>query len=156
MWSVIICKAAHHRKQEAVTCSLGELTSRRLMRNKLFFLLLQKNLTSVFSCPLASILARNVSTRSCPPRTSPPSDLEEEDEGGNDRGCVALHYIILAEEFQPWNLVNFLFCDHFEPSVLFFNLMCMIICVCCVCLAGSVKRGGWSWWRRKRADDTLM
>nr|XP_046253417.1 pleckstrin homology domain-containing family G member 5 isoform X2 [Scatophagus argus] len=36
--------------------------------------------------PQASILARNVSTRSCPPRTSPPSDLEEEDEGGNDRG----------------------------------------------------------------------
>uniref|UniRef100_A0A6Q2X070 Pleckstrin homology domain containing, family G (with RhoGef domain) member 5b n=1 Tax=Esox lucius TaxID=8010 RepID=A0A6Q2X070_ESOLU len=36
--------------------------------------------------PQGSILARNVSTRSCPPRTSPPSDLEEEDEGGNDRG----------------------------------------------------------------------
>uniref|UniRef100_A0A671TZZ1 Pleckstrin homology and RhoGEF domain containing G5 n=1 Tax=Sparus aurata TaxID=8175 RepID=A0A671TZZ1_SPAAU len=36
--------------------------------------------------PQASILARNVSTRSCPPRTSPPSDLEEEDEGSNDRG----------------------------------------------------------------------
>ncbi|XP_077168875.1 pleckstrin homology domain-containing family G member 5 isoform X3 [Paroedura picta] len=28
-----------------------------------------------------SILARNVSTRSCPPRTSPASDVEEEDEG---------------------------------------------------------------------------
>ncbi|KAL1020592.1 hypothetical protein UPYG_G00002150 [Umbra pygmaea] len=28
--------------------------------------------------PQGSILARNVSTRSCPPRTSPPSDLEEE------------------------------------------------------------------------------
>ncbi|KAA8591432.1 hypothetical protein FQN60_002375, partial [Etheostoma spectabile] len=38
--------------------------------------------------PQASILARNVSTRSCPPRTSPPSDLEEEDEGSNDRGEV--------------------------------------------------------------------
>ncbi|XP_023812651.1 pleckstrin homology domain-containing family G member 5 isoform X3 [Oryzias latipes] len=36
--------------------------------------------------PQASILARNVSTRSCPPRTSPPSDLEEEDEGSNDHG----------------------------------------------------------------------
>ncbi|KAJ8016940.1 hypothetical protein DPEC_G00012570 [Dallia pectoralis] len=36
--------------------------------------------------PQGSILARNVSTRSCPTRTSPPSDLEEEDEGGNDRG----------------------------------------------------------------------
>ncbi|XP_026224049.1 pleckstrin homology domain-containing family G member 5 isoform X2 [Anabas testudineus] len=36
--------------------------------------------------PQASILARNVSTRSCPPRTSPPSDLEEEDEGSTDRG----------------------------------------------------------------------
>ncbi|XP_042347194.1 pleckstrin homology domain-containing family G member 5 isoform X2 [Plectropomus leopardus] len=36
--------------------------------------------------PQTSILARNVSTRSCPPRTSPPSDLEEEDEGSNDRG----------------------------------------------------------------------
>ncbi|XP_061456751.1 pleckstrin homology domain-containing family G member 5 isoform X4 [Rhineura floridana] len=31
--------------------------------------------------PQGSILARNVSTRSCPPRTSPASDLEEEDEG---------------------------------------------------------------------------
>uniref|UniRef100_A0AAY5E9J4 DH domain-containing protein n=1 Tax=Electrophorus electricus TaxID=8005 RepID=A0AAY5E9J4_ELEEL len=31
--------------------------------------------------PQGSILARNVSTRSCPPRTSPPSDLEEEEEG---------------------------------------------------------------------------
>ncbi|XP_034074099.1 pleckstrin homology domain-containing family G member 5 isoform X5 [Gymnodraco acuticeps] len=36
--------------------------------------------------PQASILARNVSTRSCPPRTSPPSDLEEEEDGSNDRG----------------------------------------------------------------------
>ncbi|XP_061694795.1 pleckstrin homology domain-containing family G member 5 isoform X2 [Syngnathoides biaculeatus] len=36
--------------------------------------------------PQASILARNVSTRSCPPRTSAPSDLEEEDEGSSDRG----------------------------------------------------------------------
>ncbi|MBN3317177.1 PKHG5 protein, partial [Atractosteus spatula] len=36
--------------------------------------------------PQGSILARNVSTRSCPSRTSPPSDLEEEDEGGNERG----------------------------------------------------------------------
>uniref|UniRef100_A0A8C7ZFZ9 Pleckstrin homology domain containing, family G (with RhoGef domain) member 5b n=1 Tax=Oryzias sinensis TaxID=183150 RepID=A0A8C7ZFZ9_9TELE len=36
--------------------------------------------------PQASILARNVSTRSCPPRTSPPSDLEEGDEGSNDHG----------------------------------------------------------------------
>ncbi|XP_041801463.1 pleckstrin homology domain-containing family G member 5 isoform X3 [Chelmon rostratus] len=36
--------------------------------------------------PQASILARNVSTRSCPPRTSPPSDLEEEEEGSSDRG----------------------------------------------------------------------
>ncbi|XP_061114394.1 pleckstrin homology domain-containing family G member 5 isoform X1 [Conger conger] len=36
--------------------------------------------------PQGSILARNVSTRSCPPRTSPPSDLEEEDEGGSERG----------------------------------------------------------------------
>ncbi|XP_061758666.1 pleckstrin homology domain-containing family G member 5 isoform X2 [Nerophis ophidion] len=35
--------------------------------------------------PQASILARNVSTRSCPPRTSPPSDLEEEDEGSSER-----------------------------------------------------------------------
>ncbi|XP_063173574.1 pleckstrin homology domain-containing family G member 5 [Candoia aspera] len=30
--------------------------------------------------PPGSILARNISTRSCPPRTSPASDLEEEDE----------------------------------------------------------------------------
>ncbi|KYO17324.1 pleckstrin-like proteiny domain-containing family G member 5 isoform B [Alligator mississippiensis] len=31
--------------------------------------------------PQGSILARNVSTRSCPPRTSPASDVEEDDEG---------------------------------------------------------------------------
>ena len=43
----------------------------------------------------ASILARNVSTRSCPPRTSPPSDLEEEEEGSNDRGCVVLRLVTL-------------------------------------------------------------
>ncbi|KAJ8259484.1 hypothetical protein GJAV_G00169850 [Gymnothorax javanicus] len=36
--------------------------------------------------PQGSILARNVSTRSCPPRTCPPSDLEEEEDGGSDRG----------------------------------------------------------------------
>ncbi|KAM9445307.1 pleckstrin homology domain-containing family G member 5 isoform 2-T3 [Clarias gariepinus] len=36
--------------------------------------------------PQSSILARNVSTRSCPPRTSPPSDLEEEEEGGTEKG----------------------------------------------------------------------
>ncbi|NXF84583.1 PKHG5 protein, partial [Eubucco bourcierii] len=32
--------------------------------------------------PQGSILARNMSTRSCPPRTSPASDLEEEEEEG--------------------------------------------------------------------------
>ncbi|XP_043853457.1 pleckstrin homology domain-containing family G member 5 isoform X2 [Dromiciops gliroides] len=31
--------------------------------------------------PQGSVLARNVSTRSCPPRTSPASDLDEDDEG---------------------------------------------------------------------------
>lgn len=31
-----------------------------------------------------SVLARNVSTRSCPPRTSPAADLEEEEEGCTD------------------------------------------------------------------------
>ncbi|XP_036415065.1 pleckstrin homology domain-containing family G member 5 isoform X2 [Colossoma macropomum] len=36
--------------------------------------------------PQGSILARNVSTRSCPPRTGPPSDLEEAEEGGCDLG----------------------------------------------------------------------
>ncbi|NXK56008.1 PKHG5 protein, partial [Chauna torquata] len=34
--------------------------------------------------PQGSILARNVSTRSCPPRTSPASDVEEDDEGPVD------------------------------------------------------------------------
>ncbi|XP_060749755.1 pleckstrin homology domain-containing family G member 5 isoform X1 [Tachysurus vachellii] len=36
--------------------------------------------------PQSSILARNVSTRSCPPRTSPPSDLDEEEESGTEKG----------------------------------------------------------------------
>ncbi|XP_030078018.1 pleckstrin homology domain-containing family G member 5-like [Microcaecilia unicolor] len=34
--------------------------------------------------PQGSILSRNVSTRSCPPRTSPASDVEEDDEGSMD------------------------------------------------------------------------
>ncbi|KAM5247394.1 pleckstrin homology domain-containing family G member 5 isoform 2-T2 [Ctenodactylus gundi] len=34
--------------------------------------------------PQGSVLARNVSTRSCPPRTSPATDLEEEEEGCPD------------------------------------------------------------------------
>ncbi|XP_051493541.1 LOW QUALITY PROTEIN: pleckstrin homology domain-containing family G member 5 [Apus apus] len=34
--------------------------------------------------PQGSILARNMSTRSCPPRTSPASDMEEEEEGPVD------------------------------------------------------------------------
>ncbi|OPJ85983.1 pleckstrin-like proteiny domain-containing family G member 5 isoform C [Patagioenas fasciata monilis] len=34
--------------------------------------------------PQGSILARNMSTRSCPPRTSPASDMEEEEEGPAD------------------------------------------------------------------------
>ncbi|KAM6191707.1 pleckstrin homology domain-containing family G member 5 [Sarcoramphus papa] len=34
--------------------------------------------------PQGSILARNMSTRSCPPRTSPASDVEEEEEGPAD------------------------------------------------------------------------
>ncbi|XP_037684578.1 pleckstrin homology domain-containing family G member 5 isoform X2 [Choloepus didactylus] len=34
--------------------------------------------------PRGSVLARNVSTRSCPPRTSPVVDLEEEEEGSTD------------------------------------------------------------------------
>ncbi|KAF7696122.1 pleckstrin homology domain-containing family G member 5 isoform X5 [Silurus meridionalis] len=36
--------------------------------------------------PQSSILGRNVSTRSCPPRTSPPSDLDEEEESGTEKG----------------------------------------------------------------------
>uniref|UniRef100_A0A673GFZ9 Pleckstrin homology domain-containing family G member 5-like n=1 Tax=Sinocyclocheilus rhinocerous TaxID=307959 RepID=A0A673GFZ9_9TELE len=38
--------------------------------------------------PQGSILARNVSTRSCPPRTSPPSDLDEDEEGSTERGST--------------------------------------------------------------------
>ncbi|NXA84294.1 PKHG5 protein, partial [Thryothorus ludovicianus] len=34
--------------------------------------------------PQGSILARNMSTRSCPPRTSPASDVEEEEEGPSE------------------------------------------------------------------------
>lgn len=34
--------------------------------------------------PQGSILARNISTRSCPPRTSPASDVEEDDDGSMD------------------------------------------------------------------------
>ncbi|KAF5917393.1 hypothetical protein HPG69_006987 [Diceros bicornis minor] len=34
--------------------------------------------------PQGSVLARNVSTRSCPPRTSPAVDLEEEEESSMD------------------------------------------------------------------------
>uniref|UniRef100_A0A673HCC9 Pleckstrin homology domain-containing family G member 5-like n=1 Tax=Sinocyclocheilus rhinocerous TaxID=307959 RepID=A0A673HCC9_9TELE len=36
--------------------------------------------------PQSSILARNVSTRSCPPRTGPPSDMEDGEDGYSDLG----------------------------------------------------------------------
>nr|XP_009304323.1 pleckstrin homology domain-containing family G member 5 isoform X4 [Danio rerio] len=36
--------------------------------------------------PQGSILARNVSTRSCPPRTGPPSDMEDGEDGCSDLG----------------------------------------------------------------------
>ncbi|XP_028854176.1 pleckstrin homology domain-containing family G member 5 isoform X2 [Denticeps clupeoides] len=36
--------------------------------------------------PQVSILARNVSTRSCPPRTGSPSDMDEGEDWGNDMG----------------------------------------------------------------------
>ncbi|XP_059393178.1 pleckstrin homology domain-containing family G member 5-like isoform X2 [Carassius carassius] len=36
--------------------------------------------------PQSSILARNVSTRSCPPRTGPPSDMEDAEDGYSDLG----------------------------------------------------------------------
>ncbi|XP_063063937.1 pleckstrin homology domain-containing family G member 5 isoform X2 [Engraulis encrasicolus] len=36
--------------------------------------------------PQGSIVSRNVSTRSCPTRTSPPSDLEEEEEASSEHG----------------------------------------------------------------------
>ncbi|XP_073681444.1 pleckstrin homology domain-containing family G member 5 isoform X2 [Garra rufa] len=36
--------------------------------------------------PQGSILARNVSTRSCPPRTGPPSDMEDGEDGYSDLG----------------------------------------------------------------------
>uniref|UniRef100_A0A8C1GDV9 Pleckstrin homology domain containing, family G (with RhoGef domain) member 5b n=1 Tax=Cyprinus carpio TaxID=7962 RepID=A0A8C1GDV9_CYPCA len=38
--------------------------------------------------PQGSILARNVSTRSCPPRTSPPIDLDEDEEGSTEQGLL--------------------------------------------------------------------
>uniref|UniRef100_A0A3P9LY38 Pleckstrin homology domain containing, family G (with RhoGef domain) member 5b n=1 Tax=Oryzias latipes TaxID=8090 RepID=A0A3P9LY38_ORYLA len=60
----------------ALTCSLKSSSLKTFSEKRVFG---PKSI-------LTSILARNVSTRSCPPRTSPPSDLEEEDEGSNDHG----------------------------------------------------------------------
>uniref|UniRef100_A0A8C7P1H7 Pleckstrin homology and RhoGEF domain containing G5 n=1 Tax=Oncorhynchus mykiss TaxID=8022 RepID=A0A8C7P1H7_ONCMY len=51
--------------------------------------------------PQGSILARNVSTRSCPPPTSPPSDLEEEDEGANNQGYVNPRYPLSSTVCRP-------------------------------------------------------
>lgn len=44
-----------------------------------------------FLSPTGSILARNVSTRSCPPRTGPPSDMEDGEDGCADLGSVLFH-----------------------------------------------------------------
>lgn len=44
-----------------------------------------------FLLPTGSILARNVSTRSCPPRTGPPSDMEDGEDGYADLGSVLFH-----------------------------------------------------------------
>lgn len=44
-----------------------------------------------FLSPTGSILARNVSTRSCPPRTGPPSDMEDGEDGYVDLGSVLFH-----------------------------------------------------------------
>uniref|UniRef100_A0A8C0Y5K0 Pleckstrin homology domain containing, family G (with RhoGef domain) member 5a n=1 Tax=Cyprinus carpio carpio TaxID=630221 RepID=A0A8C0Y5K0_CYPCA len=43
--------------------------------------------------PQSSILARNVSTRSCPPRTGPPSDMEDGEDGYSDLGSGGMKLV---------------------------------------------------------------
>lgn len=107
--------------------NLGELTRLSLILNIALVVIQQKEWPAVFSWPLASILARNVSTRSCPPRTSPPSDLEEEDEGSNDRGSVTLRYVMLvfsrALVFSHWRIIySHEMCVSWQFDVFFLSL----------------------------------
>ncbi|NWR49417.1 PKHG5 protein, partial [Regulus satrapa] len=73
-------KECHHAECQQLSCScalgLCELCDGRLHGAMHFDGHIRLELP-----PQGSILARNMSTRSCPPRTSPASDLEEEEEG---------------------------------------------------------------------------
>ncbi|NXK05804.1 PKHG5 protein, partial [Herpetotheres cachinnans] len=73
-------KVCHHVECRQLNCSgplsLCELCDGRLHGAMHFDSHIRFNLP-----PQGSILARNMSTRSCPPRTSPASDVEEEEEG---------------------------------------------------------------------------
>uniref|UniRef100_A0A4W5MH31 Pleckstrin homology and RhoGEF domain containing G5 n=1 Tax=Hucho hucho TaxID=62062 RepID=A0A4W5MH31_9TELE len=69
--------------------------------------------------PQGSILARNVSTRSCPPPTSPPSDLEEEDEGANNQGEITTG----ALDFSVLQILTYIVCRPLQdPSKECFSL----------------------------------
>uniref|UniRef100_A0A5F9CMQ8 Pleckstrin homology and RhoGEF domain containing G5 n=1 Tax=Oryctolagus cuniculus TaxID=9986 RepID=A0A5F9CMQ8_RABIT len=48
--------------------------------------------------PQGSVLARNVSTRSCPPRTSPAVDLEEEEEGSVDAAWGPPNTLVASQD----------------------------------------------------------
>ncbi|KAF1588863.1 Pleckstrin homology domain-containing family G member 5, partial [Eudyptes moseleyi] len=74
-------KVCHHAECRQLNhsgpLSLCELCDRRVHSTMHFDSHIRFNLP-----PQGSILARNMSTRSCPPRTSPASDVEEEEEEG--------------------------------------------------------------------------
>ncbi|NXS55476.1 PKHG5 protein, partial [Brachypteracias leptosomus] len=76
-------KVCHHVECRQLSCggplSLCELCDSRLHGAMHFDGHIRFDLP-----PQGSILARNMSTRSCPPRTSPASDLEEEEDGPSD------------------------------------------------------------------------
>ncbi len=60
-----------------------------------------------FLSPTGSILARNVSTRSCPPRTGPPSDMEDGEDGYSDLGSVLFHIYPSIITFIMGTLLGF-------------------------------------------------
>ncbi|KAJ7306516.1 hypothetical protein JRQ81_009873, partial [Phrynocephalus forsythii] len=76
--------------------------------------------------PQGSILARNVSTRSCPPRTSPASDMEEEEErlidGKGDKKGPALKLPKKKARRRHTDVRRMFSCPQFQCFTLKFDL----------------------------------
>ncbi|NWR65807.1 PKHG5 protein, partial [Bucorvus abyssinicus] len=78
-------KVCHHAECPQLSCS-GPLSLRELCDGHLHGTMHFDGHIRFDLPPQGSILARNMSTRSCPPRTSPASDVEEEEGSADSRG----------------------------------------------------------------------